>query len=76
MLRAIALVYVWIVGGGIAIAVVAMLARDLRDGVRGWHRRRQHLTASPRGPRTAPQDSALARREMRVIEPAEDQDEL
>lgn len=76
MLRAVALFYAWTVGGGIAIAVIAMLARDLRDAVRRWHRRRRHLIAPSRGPRTPPQLPALARAEMRAIEPAEDQDEL
>jgi len=36
VLRAVALFYAWTVGGGIAIAVIAMLARDLRDAVRRW----------------------------------------
>ena len=76
MLRAVALFYAWTVGGGIAIAVIAMLARDLRDAVRRWHRRRRHLIGPSRGPRTPPQRPALVRAEMRVIEPAEDQDEL
>jgi len=76
VLRAVALFYAWTVGGGIAIAVIAMLARDLRDAVRRWHRRRRHLVGPSRGPRTPPQRPALVRAEMRVIEPAEDQDEL
>jgi len=52
-----------------------MLARELRAAVRGWHQRR-HLVEPSGGPRTPPQRPALARTEMRVIEPAEDQDEL
>jgi len=72
VLRAVALFYAWTVGGGIAIAVIAMLARDLRDAVRRWHRRRRHLIGPSRGPRTPP----VVRSAMRVIEPAEDQDEL
>jgi len=72
VLRAVALFYAWTVGGGIAIAVIAMLARDLRDAVRRWHRRRRHLIGPSRGPRTPP----VVRAAMRVIEPAEDQDEL
>ena len=75
MLRAVALVYAWTVGGGIAIVVIAMLARDLRAAVRGWHQRRDLVEPSG-GPRTPPPRPALARTEMRVIEPAEDQDEL
>jgi hypothetical protein len=53
-----------------------MFARDIRDAIRRWHRRRRNLIAPPRGTRTPLQSPALARAEVRVIEPAEDQDEL
>jgi hypothetical protein len=77
VLRAVALFYAWTVGLGIAITVVTMLVRDIRDAIRGWHRRSRHPFAPSRRARIPThQRPALARLEMRVIERAEDQDQL
>ena len=70
MVRAVALFYAWTVGLGIAITVVTMLVRDIRDAVRGWHRRSRHPFAPARHGRTP------TRVEMRVIEEADEQDQL
>jgi len=77
VLRAAALFYAWTVGVGIATTVIAMLVRDIRDAVRGWHRRSRQPFAPARHARTPTrQRPALARLEMRVIEEAEDHDQL